>query len=68
MKSSQKIAKMTKKTKMTKKLIMRKSQKMISRMLNLLIWRIKNHLNMQVYLSTKRSTIFYEEAWFTFKL
>jgi hypothetical protein len=41
---------------------------MISWMLNLLIWRIKNHLHMQAYLLTKRSTIFYEEAWFTIKI
>ncbi len=54
-----------KKTKMTNKLIMKRSQKMIFWMLNLLIWRIKNHLNMQAYLLTKRSTTFYEETWFT---
>ncbi len=43
----------------------RKQQKMISRMLNLQIWQIWNHLNMQIYLLTKRLTIFYEETWFT---
>jgi hypothetical protein len=34
-------------------------------MLNLQIWQIWNHLNMQIYLLTKRLTIFYEETWFT---
>jgi hypothetical protein len=68
MKSNQKIAKMIKKTKMTKKLIMKWSQKMISWMLNLLIWQIIYYLNMQAYLLTKRSTIFYKEAWFTIQI
>jgi hypothetical protein len=35
-----------KKTKMTRKLTMRRNKKMISRILNLQIWRIWNHLNM----------------------
>ncbi len=56
------------KKKMTRKLIMRRNQKMISRMLNFLIWRIKNHLNMQIYLLTRRSTISYEKAWFTIQI
>jgi hypothetical protein len=34
----------------------------------LLIWRIWDHLNMQTFLLTRRSTIFYEEAWFTIQI
>jgi hypothetical protein len=55
--------------KMTRNQTMRrKQQKMISRILNWQIWQIWNHLNMQVCLLTKRSTISYEEAWFTIQI
>jgi hypothetical protein len=57
-----------KKTQMTRNLTMKKQQKMISQTLNLLIWQIWDYLNMRVYLYIKRSTIFYEEAWFTIQI
>jgi hypothetical protein len=40
----------------------KKKQKMISRILNLQIWQIWNHLNTQVCLLTRRLTIFFEKA------
>jgi hypothetical protein len=57
-----------KETKMTRNLTMKKQQKIIFQTLNLLIWQIWNHLNMRVYLLTKRSTIFYKKAWYTIKI
>ncbi len=68
MRSSQKIAKKTKEKKLTRNQTMRKSQKMISQTLNLLIWQIWDHLSMQAYLLTRRSTILYEKAWFTIQI
>jgi hypothetical protein len=56
------------KTKMTKNLTMKKQQKMISQTSNLLIWQVWNHLSMQAYLLTRRSTISYEKAWFTIQI
>jgi hypothetical protein len=52
-------------TTMTKKLTMRKQQKIISQILILQIWQIWNHLNMQICLLTKRLTIFCKEVLFT---
>jgi hypothetical protein len=43
----------------------RKQQKMIFRILNLQIWQIWDHLNMQVCLLTKRLTILFKETLFT---
>ncbi len=57
-----------KKNKNDKKSDSEKKSKNDISMLNLLIWRIKNHLSMQAYLLTKRSTISYEEAWFTIQI
>jgi hypothetical protein len=57
-----------KKKKMTRNQTVKRSQKMISRTLNLLIWRIWDHLSMQAYLLIRRSTISYEEAWFTIQI
>jgi hypothetical protein len=68
MKSSQKIARMTRKKKMTRNQTLKKSQKMISQTLNLQIWQVEDRLNMQVYLLTKDLTISYEEAWFTIQI
>jgi hypothetical protein len=57
------------KKKMTRNQTMkRKQQEMIFRILNLQIWQIWDHLNMQICLLTRRLIIFYEEAWFTIQI
>jgi hypothetical protein len=60
--SRQNIANRKKKTTMKRRLIVKKQQMWISLTLNLQIWQIWNHLNMQVCLLIRRLTIFFEEA------
>jgi hypothetical protein len=58
-----------KKKKMTRnQTVRRKQQKMISRILNLQIWQIWDHLNMRICLLTRRLTILFEKAWFTIQI